>query len=201
MKKILPLFSYLFHPLFIPVFGTLFYLFINPNYFEIFQKYLILFQVIIISILIPIAFYYLLKTVGKVDSMMISNLSQRKIPLIVQAVLIIILIQKSITREAIPELFFFFFGGLISTIITLGFLFGNIKASIHMIGISSLTVFIIGLSIHNQINFLFAIAFLFLMNGFVATSRLAMKAHTGKELVIGFLSGLLPQLMLWFFWL
>ncbi|KAB1156736.1 hypothetical protein F6464_05115 [Flavobacterium luteum] len=201
MKKILPLFSYLFHPIFIPLFGTIFYLFFIPNYFEFNQKYLLLIQILIITIFIPISFYYLLRTLGKVDSMMVSELSQRKIPLIIQAVLIVTLIQKSITIDRVPELFFFFFGGLISTLLTLIFLFGKIKASIHMIGISSLTAFVVGLSLHNQVNFIYYIAFLILMNGVIASSRLAMKAHTNIELGIGFLVGLIPQVALGFFWL
>ena len=95
-------------------------------------------------------------------------------------------------------MYFLFFGGLISTLLTLLFLFGKIKVSIHMIGISSLTGFVIGLSIQHQINFVYIISFLILMNGIVAASRLVMKAHTSKELVIGFFIGLLPQLCLWF---
>lgn len=201
MKKILAFFSYLFHPLFIPVFGTILYLFISPNYFGTHQKYLILLQVAIITILVPISFFYLLKTLGKVDSVMISNLSQRKIPLLIQVFLITILIQKSVTIDRIPELFFFFFGGLLSTLITLVFLFAKIKASIHMIGISSLTTFVMGLSIHSQINMLNTISVLIIMNGIVAASRLEMKAHTTKELSIGFFIGLTPQLALWYFWL
>jgi acid phosphatase family membrane protein YuiD len=39
------------------------------------------------------------------------------------------------------------------------------------------------------------------MNGFVASSRLEMKAHTPKELVIGLLLGIIPQMLLLGFWL
>ena len=201
MKKILPFFSYLFHPLFIPVYGTLFYFLFGGGYFNNPQKYLILIQITIITIFIPISFYFLLRSFGKVDSVMVSELSQRKIPLIVQAVLIITLIQKSITLDQIPELYYFFLGGLISTLLALGFLFGKIKASIHMIGISSLTVFVFGLSLHSQVNIINTIAFLILMNGVVASSRLKMEAHNNKELVIGFFSGMIPQLGFWYFWL
>jgi hypothetical protein len=45
------------------------------------------------------------------------------------------------------------------------------------------------------------IAFLVLMNGFVASSRLELNAHTPKELVIGFLLGSIPQLLLLILWL
>jgi hypothetical protein len=54
-----------------------------------------------------------------------------------------------------------------------------------MMGISALTVLFFGLSVHYQSQNIFAITFLTIMNGFVASSRLVMKAHTSKELIIG----------------
>jgi hypothetical protein len=201
LKKILTLTAYLFHPLFIPFLGTVFYLFFNDNYFETFDKYLILVQIILITILIPISFIYLLKIIGKVDSIMVSEVSQRKIPLAIQLFLIVLLLVKSITIDRVPELFFFFFGGLMSTFLAFSFLFLKVKASIHMMGISSLTVFVIGLSIHQHTNLLPLIAFLIFINGMVASSRLIMKAHTRNELVLGFILGVLPQIGLLSFWL
>jgi hypothetical protein len=70
-----------------------------------------------------------------------------------------------------------------------------------MIGISSLTVFIIGLSINNQVNTINTVTFFVLMNGLVASSRIVMKAHSNKELLVGFLSGVIPQSALLYFWL
>ncbi|HMK07043.1 MAG TPA: hypothetical protein VK476_05895 [Flavobacterium sp.] len=201
MNKILPLFSYVFHPILIPLFGTLLYLTYNENYFEDQQKILILAQVSIITILLPIAFYFLLKTYKKVDSIMIASPSQRKLPLMIQIVLIFILIQKSITVDLIPELHFFFWGGLISAATAFLLLHANLKVSLHMIGISAITAFSIGLCFHNRINMIYPITFLISLNGFVANSRIEMKAHSIKELIIGFWIGLLPQLMLWYFWL
>jgi hypothetical protein len=201
LKKILPVFSYLFHPIFIPFLGTFFYVVLDDNYFTL-PQYLVLFiQIIIISILLPLTFFYLLRTFGKIDSIMLSDISQRKIPLLLQIMLMSILIAKSITIDRYFELFFFFSGGLFSTIIAFLLLFAKIKASIHMIGISALTVFIIGLSIHTEINIINTVVFFVAMNGFVASSRLEMKAHTKKELAIGFVCGMLPQLLLLYFWL
>jgi hypothetical protein len=201
LKKILPFFSYFFHPLFIPLLGTLFYVFLDSHYFTL-PQYLILFlQIIIITILLPVAFFYLLRTFGKVETVMLSDISQRKIPLLLQLMLFAVLIEKSITFERFPSLYFFFLGGMFSTIFTFFLLYLKCKASIHMIGISSLTVFLIGLSIHNQVNTVNTVAFFVIMNGVVASSRLAMKAHSNKELVIGFLCGTLPQTVLLYFWL
>ncbi|MFV8368094.1 hypothetical protein [Flavobacterium sp. LB2R40] len=70
-----------------------------------------------------------------------------------------------------------------------------------MIAISSLTIFVIGLSMHLRIQNTFIITLLILFNGFVASSRLEMKAHTYKELLIGFFLGAVPQLLLLVLWL
>ncbi len=70
-----------------------------------------------------------------------------------------------------------------------------------MAGMGGLVFFIIGLSIHNSVNVINTVAFLFMMTGFVAASRLQMKAHDNKELVVGFLIGLIPQVILWKLWL
>jgi len=201
LKKILPFFSYLFHPIFIPILGAFLYFELNENFFVIEQVYLILIQISIIMVFIPICFFYLLRTLGKVDSVMLSDVSQRKIPLAIQAILIAILIGKSITVDAIPELYYFFLGGLASTMMALILSFLRVKVSLHMMGVIALTAFAIGLSMHNQVNAIYYIALLVLINGLVAASRLEMKAHSGTELILGILCGLLPQLALWYFWL
>lgn len=201
MKKILPFFSYLFHPIFIPVLGTFFYVLLDNHYLTL-PQYLILFlQIIIITFLLPITFFYLLRTFGKIESVMLSDISQRRIPLLLQLILFAVLIEKSITIDRFPSLYFFFLGGLFSTIFAFFLLYAQIKASIHMIGISSVTVFIIGLSIHNQVNAVALVAFFVIINGVVASSRLVMEAHSSKELVIGFLCGVIPQSVLFYFWL
>ena len=201
MKKILPFFSYLLHPIFIPLLGTVFYVLLDGRYLTLLQYMVLFLQIIIITILLPIAFFYLLKTLGKIETVMLSEISQRKIPLLLQLMLFGILIQKSITVERFPSLYFFFLGGLLTTIFTFLLLYVKVKASIHMIGISSLTIFIIGLSIHNQINTIYLVAFFMIMNGVVASSRLVMEAHSKKELLIGFLCGVIPQIALLYFWL
>jgi len=55
--------------------------------------------------------------------------------------------------------------------------------------------------LHHQTANTALIIFMVLMNGFVASSRLIMKAHTPQELVIGVLLGSIPQILLLFLWL
>lgn len=201
MKRLLSIVSYVFHPMFISVYAVLLYFFLTDRYHPYQEVFLITIQVIILTILIPISIFYFLMTLGKANSFMLSEISQRRIPLVVNAILLYILITQSIRIELIPELYYFFFGALVSTILAFLFIFINLKASIHMIAISAITVFTIGFSLHTQTNHLYLVAFFVLLNGVVATSRLSMKAHDTKELIAGFLSGTLPQIALLYFWL
>ena len=155
----------------------------------------------IITIVLPILFFFVLRAAGKADSIMISEISQRKLPLLILCFLTIILIQKCITLDRFEPFYYFFLGGLVSTFVALILLFFKTKASLHLVAISALTIFVIGLSIHHQTKNVYMIAFLVLMNGVVGSSRLEMKAHTIKELVIGFFLGVLPQLFFFRFWL
>jgi membrane-associated phospholipid phosphatase len=132
---------------------------------------------------------------------MVTQVSERKIPLIIHILLLIILVYKSITQDNIPELFYFFVGSIISSFIALILVFFKKKASLHMLGIGALTVFCICSSIYFHANNMVFLTFLLLCNGFVASSRLYMKAHTLKELIAGYIIGILPQLILLFFWL
>lgn len=201
MKKVLPFFSYLFHPIFIPILGTLFYILYSEKFYTQEQYYLLLFQVIIITFFLPLSFFYLLRTFGKVDTIMMADVQQRKIPLLMQMILTYVLLQKSITIERFPELFFFFTAGFVSTFLVFILIYFRFKASIHMVAISALNFFVIGLSIHYQINIIYTIASLFVLSGTIASSRLYMRAHTQEELVVGYLSGCIPQLAVWYFWL
>ena len=201
LKKILPIFSYIFHPLFTPVQACFFYFLFHASDYKIELITTFFLQIAIVTILTPIALYFLLRFTGKVDSIMIADIEQRKIPLVFQSFLIIILLKKSISLDYYPELHFFFLGALCSILFALGLLYIKTKASLHMLAISALTVFVFGLNIHLQMGSIYFVPFMLLMNGFVASSRLVMQAHTPRELVIGLLIGSIPQLAFLFLWL
>jgi hypothetical protein len=201
LKKILPLFSYILHPLFISVYAVLIFFYFGNSYSEYFQIYGIIIQIVIVTIFVPITFYYLLLSLKKVDSVMLEQTSQRKIPLLIHAVLLIILIRKSIPVDDFAELYFFFLGSLVSTILALIMVYFNYKVSLHMIGITALTVFTMGISWHFQVRMINIIVVLLLCSGLVGSSRLIMKAHSGKELILGSLIGSIPQAGLLLLWL
>ena len=201
MKKTLPFFSYLFHPIFISVFATVFYFLVSERYFIYETIFLYIIQVLIVTVFIPLIFFYLLIIAKKIDSIMIDNVSQRKIPLFIQVILLSILISKTFTLEAIPELYYFFLGSIFSSVCALILVFFKQKISLHMLGISALTVFCIACSIHFQIRAVLFVSILLFCNGIVASSRLYLKAHSSQELISGYLIGMTPQVFLLYFWL
>ena len=201
MKRFLSLFSLVFHPIFFSVFGTLFYGYYTENYLV--QKYfsLVLFQIVVITFLLPLTFYFLLKTIGKAENFMLPDISQRKSPLLLQLALTLVLIFKVVTIDRFSELHYFFAASCISIFAVIVLLYFKVKASIHLMAISSFTFFAIGMALHFQLNLVYFIAFCFLMCGFVAASRLSARAHTIAELAIGFGLGMLTQVSLFYFWL
>ncbi|WPR72491.1 hypothetical protein SLW70_04950 [Flavobacterium sp. NG2] len=201
MKKFLVSFSYVFHPLFIPLYACFFYLFADQSYAINREKIIVFAEVIVVTMVFPLLIFLLLRSIGKISSMMAPKLGERKMPLVIQCFLIILLVKKGITIELYPEFHFFFLGALLSTLIALLLLFVRTKASLHMLGISALTMFVFGLNRHFETDNTFWISFLIVMNAVVAASRLEMRAHTPKELVLGFLIGSIPQMFLMYLWL
>jgi len=201
MSFLLKSISYIFHPLLMPIAGSLIYFIIAPRFIpqNIIQAKI--FGLIVITILIPIVLYFFLKTTGFITSIHLEDVKQRKIPLLFQSILLLLVIKVIVDVYNYPELYFFFLGALLSSLSAIFMVFFDIKASLHMIGIGAVTMFTIALSIHFEINLTLLIAAMIIANGLVATSRLHYEAHSNLELILGFLIGLIPQLTLVNFWL
>lgn len=201
LKKVLPIFSYFFHPLFIPLLAIVFYFLVSTNSLTASEQLLVYTQGIIFTIILPVLCFLFLKSINKIDSIMLPIVSQRKIPLLIQSILFLVLITQGNMFVYIPGLYYFFLGCFISTLLALLLVLIDVKASLHMVGVSSLVAFCIAMSVYTQRNLLLEISILFFLNGLVGTSRLYMKAHTPKELLAGFFVGFIPQLFLipWIF--
>jgi hypothetical protein len=184
-----------------PLFGVLFYFLKSPRYLpkEIIQAKLI--SLFILTILLPILLYFLLKTLGKVKSIHLNTSKERIFPLMLNCVVIILVLQRILTLNQIIELYFFFVGILISTLTCLMLAIVKFKISIHMIAVSGLFMFFIVLSVHFNININGTLALMAILTGAIATSRLHLNAHSYKELIMGFFVGMIPQLLLVNYWL
>jgi hypothetical protein len=200
MRFFLRIISYVFHPLFIPIGGTLAYFAVAP-YSSLEQQSGNILPIFILTVIIPIIFFLILKNLKLITTIFAPSIQERKYPLFISIGLYLMILYKVIPQNYISELYFFFVGLLTASIAILLLLFLKFKASIHLLGMGSLLFFFIGLSIHFEINITLAIGTITLLSGLVATSRLYLKAHTIPELLIGFIIGACSQLFLFKFWL
>ncbi|WP_168796665.1 hypothetical protein [Cognatitamlana onchidii] len=201
MAKLLKSISYIFHPIVMPLAGVIFYFSKSPRYIapEVIKAKLI--SVLILTVLLPIVLYFLLKILGKVNSIYLKSTKERIIPLVLNCLVLFVVIRKILTPTQAIELYFFFLGILFSALSCLILVLLKVKASMHMIGVSGLFMFFIALSIHFSININKTLALTSIILGAVATSRLHMKAHSFAELILGLVLGALPQLILTPYWI
>tara|TARA_R110001592_G_scaffold82653_3_gene244737 strand:+ start:5393 stop:5998 length:606 start_codon:yes stop_codon:yes gene_type:complete len=201
MDKFLKSVSFIFHPLIMPLLGVIFYFSKSPRYIpvQIIQAKLI--SIFILTVVLPILLYFLLKTLGKVKSVYLDTTRERIIPLILNCIVVSLVIKKIVPANQIIELYYFFLGILVSTLACLFLAIMKFKTSIHMVSVAGLLMFFIALSIHFSININGTLAFMSILVGAIATSRLHLKAHNYIELLIGFFIGMIPQLILLKYWL
>lgn len=201
MRFFLRAISYIFHPLFIPMAGSLAYFMITPKYSPIEVQSGNLLPIFILTIIIPIIAYLILRNLRLVSTIFMPNYRERRYPLYIYIVLLVMVIYKVIPNSYTIELHFYFLGLLVAAMSTLLLLFLKLKVSMHLMGMGSLFIFLVCLSIHFKINITIAISLLTLATGLVATSRLYLHAHNKAEILIGFLIGLLSQLLMVPYWL
>nr|WP_321245234.1 hypothetical protein [uncultured Psychroserpens sp.] len=201
MNQLLKSISYIFHPLLMPLLGVVFYFSKTPRFVPESIMKAKVFSITILTIVLPILLFYLLRTINKVDTFHLETVKERRIPLLINSVIIVLILIRVLPHDEIPELYFFFIGILISNITCFALALAKFKASIHMIASAGFFMFAIAVAIHFKININGTIALMCVILGAIATSRLHMKAHTTIELFAGFFVGLMPQLILLNYWM
>ena len=200
MQFLLRIISYIFHPIFIPLFGTITYFALAP-YSSLEQKNGTILPIFILTVVIPIIFFFILRNLKLITSIFAPSIKERIYPMLISSGIYFIILYKIIPLNYINEVYYFFIGLLTAAIAILVLLFLKFKASLHLLGMGSILLFLIGLSIHFEINITIAIGLVTLLSGLLTSSRLYLKAHTIPELILGFLIGASSQLYLFKFWL
>lgn len=201
MKLFLKAASYIFHPLLMPLLGAVIYFSVTPRYVEpemVRAKFL---AIAIITIFIPIVIFFLLKNLRVVDTIYLKEVKERKFPLMIQCILLLLIIKMVFDPYEDREIYYYFVGILFSAFSALIMVFFKQKVSLHQMGVAGVLMFLVGLSAHFKINLLVSISFFLFVNGWVASSRLNNDSHTYPELGIGFVLGAIPQLILFNLWL
>ena len=96
--------SYLFHPLWMPFAGSLLYFMVTPRFFPQGVVQAKLLAVAIMTIFIPIVFFFMLRTLGKVSSHFMREVRERRWPLLFYAALNFVILKFVLDSFDYPEL-------------------------------------------------------------------------------------------------
>ncbi|CAL2076399.1 conserved membrane hypothetical protein [Tenacibaculum dicentrarchi] len=183
--------STILHPIVIPTIGIILYFILTPVYLSRYQQYTLLGVVFVATYIIPILLLVFLKTVKYIKSYEVYGIKERKIPVFFMMSLLFLLGKFFSEITIIKDLSYLFFGvvfglGVIYILFSL-----KIKASLHLLSLGATTgYFLLFQKIHN-ITILPLIIVLILLSGLSASARLHLKAHTVKEVYLGFFIGIL----------
>ena len=175
-------FSYLFHPLFIPLYVAAYLIFLHPYLFAVFpekQKVIILISIASQTILFPALTVFLLWRLGFADSIFLRTQKERIIPYV--ATNIFFFWTFYVSKNRFPdEMTFFFLGIFLSS--AAGLMANNyFKVSMHAIGVGGSAAFMVLLGMVNAETGGLPLAIAVAVAGIVCTSRRSEERRVGKE--------------------
>jgi len=189
------LISYVFHPLLFSFLGSFLYLYLSPKHILKEQEYIILLIVFVSTYIIPILLLALLKRVNMISDYHLRNIEERKFPILF-FIMLSFLIGRAMVSTQIADLLAFSFFGVAFALSFTYLLFNiKIKTSLHTLGIGGIIGFVMVMSYEYRLNFNSLLAGLFIIAGLIGVSRLALNAHRPKEIYIGFVLGLISQVI------
>jgi hypothetical protein len=194
--------SYIFHPLFVPVYIVAFLVYIQPYLyagFNAWDKQIVVLQAFVMYTFFPLITVLLLKAVKFIDSVFLKTQRERVIPYIACGIWYF---WAWYVRHNLPEtpheLVYFSLAIFIASSVAL---LGNIymKVSMHAISMGVVATFLILMGFSQDINFTGYISIALLITGLVCTSRFIVSDHTQKEVYVGLFIGIVSQLFGYWF--
>lgn len=198
------IFSYLFHPVFIPVLVVAFMIYIHPYLFaglSGFDKTRVMIMSVMMYTFFPLVTVLLLRALKFIDSIQLKTQKDRIIPLVACMIWYFWLAYiwwnsyKMSDALAVPtEAFRLAAAVFIASIFAL---MANIrmKISLHTIAAGVMLTFMILLSLSQNLHFGIYLSVAVLITGIVCTSRFIVSDHTPAEIYGGLAAGALSMLI------
>jgi membrane-associated phospholipid phosphatase len=214
MRSLAQAISIVLHPLFIVSYVYLFLMVANPYVFGFSgpkQQGVITISVITISCMFPLIAVLMMKALGMIQSLEMHDKLERIGPLIVTGIFLMWLYINIRRNDTMPEIFnSFVLGATIAVFMSL-VINSFTKVSLHTAGAGGLLMgmlLILGDWTDPVVNFAnplggglirmsiaFIIAVILIGVGAVGTARLYLKAHNNQEILLGYMLGILSQLI------
>lgn len=188
--------SYIFHPLFIPVYVILFLIYevrIFPDRDD-WQQKLVVIQFAVSYTLLPLVTILLMKALGFIQSIHLKIRRDRILPFVVCEVFYFWAWYVSY-KLPYPKLIIMFTLAVFLAC-SLGLLFNAyMKISMHGISVGVLSAFMLLAALNTNVAFGVYIAIAFLIAGLTSTARLIDSDHTTNEIYAGLFVGAFMQLV------
>lgn len=195
--------SWVFLPLFMPIYALLIVFYVPSNQDYIFNedcmyfifeqnKRVILFEYLLFGALLPGLSLVIMRFSGMITDIEMGDKSERHLPIIMTIMYCIMLYTLLVLQfRDIPAPKYIFSLSLSGVIITVVHYFFNIwkKISIHAGGAGIMFGFLLAYILEHQEYQLWIIGVAILASGIVMTARLYLKKHTMSEVVIGWFVG------------
>ncbi len=196
-------FSFAFHPLFIPVIAAWYLAFLQPGYFTGMpsgEKWMIVIRVGYNTIFYPALTVLLLKAIGFIKSIFLKTQRERIIPYIATNIFYFWMYLVFKNQEEVPLILTgFIFGIFLASSVAL---IANVyfKISMHALGVGALTGLMLIIIFSGLSYAIFLPAMIvFIITGVVCTSRLIVSDHTPFDIYTGILFGIISQFIAYAF--
>jgi hypothetical protein len=181
-----------------PTIGMFLFLALYPEPILKEKQYVLLLIVFFSTYIIPLVVLLVLKKLALIDSLKVATIKERKIPLFLMLIIFYVLGKLLYAIPNFKELGLLFFGTDLALILIYFLFFFNIKASLHVMSISSAMAFFLIFGSIYSLPILPIIMVFFLLTGILASARLHLKAHTESEIYIGLVLGIVCQFTVFF---
>jgi hypothetical protein len=200
--------SWIFHPVFLPLYTVFFMVYIHPYLFAGFsgwEKTRIMAMSGLMYTFFPLITVLLLKGLNFIDSIFLRTQKDRVIPIITSMIWYFWIwnVWRNFNKvkdagEMPPEVIQFALAAFISTIISL-MLNIKLKISLHAIGAGVMLGFVLLLALSQGLNFGIYLSIAIFITGLICTSRFIASDHTQVEVYGGLAAGLMSMLIAsWF---
>jgi hypothetical protein len=204
VKVVATILSYLFHPVFVPIYVMLFLVYVHPYLFVDFnawEKLKALLQTIMMYAFFPLVTALLLKGLGFINSIFLKDQRERIIPLVVCGIWYfwIWYVWRNINepfypREAIVFAMATFLAGSVALMMNI-----YMKVSLHAVSMGVLLALMLWMGLTNELSSGLYSSITLLIVGAVCTARFIVSDHTPKEVYGGLIAGMLSVPVACFF--
>ena len=202
LKLLGRLFSYVFHPLFIPLYVAAYLIYLHPYSFSVFdskQKFIRLLSVFVITVFFPAITVFLLWRLQFARSIFLRTQKERIIPYVASIIYFFWAFYVARNLEGTPAALVSFFLGIFLCASAALMANNYFKISMHALAAGGAATYMILLGITSGQPMGIPIAIATIVTGITCTSRLIVSDHHPFEIYSGLIIAAISQLVACFF--